>query len=76
MRDPTTLSHGELAHIVAKLQDALFLECFHDVGQVYNLDKEVDGADLIEDMCCVLHEFGLVPRSSSERKDDPRPVTP
>ncbi len=29
MRDPTSLSHGELAHIVTKLQDALFLECYH-----------------------------------------------
>ena len=75
MHDPTSLSHGELAHIVTKLQDALFLECYHDLGQVYNLDKEVDGADLIEAMCCVLHEYGLVPQSCSDRKDNPRPVT-
>lgn len=60
VRDPKTLPKAALAEIVAELQVLLFAD-EEAGGLVWDFDKEVDGADLVDWTTMLLKRYDLVP---------------
>lgn len=61
MRTAKELARNELLTIVEALQQALYLDFDADLTQVWNPDKEWDGADLCDQLAAELARFDLVP---------------
>jgi len=57
MKNPLTLRPETLAAIVNDLQDIMYC----DSGDGYVLDKDLDGADVIQDVSVLLGKYNLQP---------------
>lgn len=61
MRTVSDLSPAELMTIVDALQQALYLDFDAELTQVWNPDKEWDGAGICDQLAAELARFDLVP---------------
>ena len=58
---PSELSREVLVEIVSRLQSLLYLDMDRNGREFWNPAKEWGGADVCQDIQCVLYEYGLVP---------------
>jgi len=60
MRNPKNLTHAELADLVARIQDWMYLDIVAD-ADAYNPEKAWDTSDIAMHISELLAEYGLVP---------------
>ncbi|MEX2170063.1 MAG: hypothetical protein WD851_12200 [Pirellulales bacterium] len=65
IRDPATLSLGQLVNIVRKTQALFYLDILDD-REFWNPDKEWHGADLLDELALLLDQYHLAPPRISE----------
>ena len=65
IRDPATLNTGELVDFVSRIQAILYLDILGD-REFWNPDKEWEGADLLDELALVMHEYQLAPPHISD----------
>lgn len=63
MQTAKDLERDELVMIVDSLLQALYLDFDADLTQVWNPDKEWDGADICDQMAAKLARLGLIPEA-------------
>jgi len=65
MKNPRKLHPETLAAIVNDLQDIMYC----DSGDGYVLDKDLDGADVIQDVSVLLGKYGLQPSRDNDIRE-------
>jgi hypothetical protein len=65
IRNSATLCFSELVDFVSKIQALFYLDILGD-RELWNPDKEWDGADLLDELALVLYQYGLAPSRISE----------
>jgi hypothetical protein len=76
LKRATDLAREELEAVVESLQQSLYLDTMANGELAWNPDKEWDGADVCQDLACLLRKYGLAPSgqdySPLERNCTPR----
>ena len=63
MRDLSSLTHEEALAVIAKLVAIAYLDESDDGGRL-DPDRELAGADVVDELLCVLDEHGLRPETA------------
>jgi hypothetical protein len=74
MKAAKDLGHDELVRIAEAVQDLLFLDSSHRVGDIeqYNLDKELSCADVVQVLAELASSLGLAPGFLGDEPEEPR----
>ncbi len=75
MRNPTNLTHAELASIVSKIRDWMYLDLVND-ADTYNPEKAWNAGDFAMDTGELFSEHGLAPESRGDKPEASVPSSP
>ena len=65
IRDPASLNTSELVDFVSRVQALFYLDILGD-REIWNPDKEWNGADLLDELALVMDKWGLIPTAISD----------
>ena len=65
MRNPSSLTHDELAQFANAVQSLLYLDMQNE-REFWNPDKEWDAADLLDELALVMQRYNLVPTTLAD----------
>jgi len=70
MKTPSELAPRDLIEIVTALQQALYLDSGAELTNVWNRDKQWDGADICDRLAQIAARYDLVPDAVPPGFDD------
>lgn len=74
MKAAKDLGHDELVRLAEAVQDLLFLDPNHTVDDIelYNLDKDLSCADVVQALAELSSDLGLAPEFLGDEPEEPR----